>query len=63
MGKLLTKGKDKKIFGVCSGIAEYTDIDVSVVRIVTAITALCWGIGIIVYLVAAIILPEPTPEN
>lgn len=48
---------DKMIFGVCGGVAEYLDIDSSIVRIIWAISSLLAGAGILVYLLAAIILP------
>ena len=33
MEKRLVKGKDRKLFGVCSGIADYFDCDPTIVRI------------------------------
>ena len=39
--KLFRKATDKKIAGVCSGIAEYLNIDVAVVRIIFLIALLC----------------------
>jgi phage shock protein C len=48
----------RKIFGVCGGLAEYLNIDVVIVRIVWAVLALCWGAGILLYLVCAFVLPN-----
>ena len=45
------------ICGVCAGVAEYFDIDVSLVRIAWAVATFMW-IGLLLYFVAAIILPE-----
>lgn len=45
------------ICGVCGGLGEYLNIDPNIIRILWAIFA-CSGAGIIVYLLAAIILPE-----
>jgi phage shock protein C len=45
-----------KWLGVCSGIADYTGIDVTIVRIATALgTVLLWGGLLIVYLIVALV--------
>lgn len=44
--------------GVCGGIAEYFNIDPTIVRLVWAALALVWGTGIVLYIAAAIILPR-----
>ncbi|MFZ7131756.1 MAG: PspC domain-containing protein [Eubacteriales bacterium] len=49
--------KDKMILGVCGGVAEYFEIDSSIVRILWAITSLVFGTGVILYLIAAFIFP------
>ena len=57
--KRLTKSKtEKKIFGVCGGLAEYLDIDPTVVRLIWAGSVIVFGVGVIGYLAAALILPE-----
>ena len=57
--KRLTKSKtEKKIFGVCGGLAEYLDVDPTVVRLIWAGSVIVFGVGIIGYLAAALILPE-----
>ena len=57
--KRLTKSKtEKKIFGVCGGIAEYLNVDPTVVRLIWAGSVVVFGVGVIGYLVAALILPE-----
>ena len=48
----------KMISGVCGGVAEYFNIDPSLVRIGWAVLGLCWGLGIVAYIVAAIVLPN-----
>jgi phage shock protein PspC (stress-responsive transcriptional regulator) len=58
-GKKLYKIKNnKKIFGVCAGVAEYLNIDVSLVRIIWAACVLLAGTGLLLYIIAAVILPE-----
>ena len=50
--------KDKKIFGVCGGVAEYLGMDPTIVRVIWAILCLGYGIAIIVYLVCAFVFPN-----
>ena len=49
--------KKKKLCGVCGGIAEYFNIDPTVVRLLWIFLVLCAGTGILAYFVAAIIMP------
>lgn len=44
--------------GVCGGLAEYLNIDPSIVRILWVILGLCCGAGLLAYIIAAIILPR-----
>ena len=57
-GRLHKSGTDKKIAGVCGGIAEYLRVDSSVVRLVTVLLVLGWGSGLLAYLICALVLPE-----
>lgn len=58
MVKKLTKSRsDKKICGVCGGLAKYFDCDPTIVRLIAAVSVLCCGCGLVAYLVAAIIMP------
>ncbi len=47
----------KMICGVCAGIGEYFEVDPNVVRLGAVILG-CMGMGVVAYIVAAIILPE-----
>ena len=60
MNKKLTKGDsfDSKIFGVCSGISEYTGIDVTILRFIWVIAILFYGVGLLPYIILAIIMPN-----
>ena len=49
---------DKMLAGVAGGIARYLDADVTLVRVVTAVLALCTGVGLVLYLAAWLLLPE-----
>ena len=55
--KLYRNPQNKMLAGVCSGLAEYINIDPTVVRLIWALIGLS-GAGIIAYLVCAIIIPE-----
>jgi phage shock protein PspC (stress-responsive transcriptional regulator) len=58
MAKTMYRNTGNKILcGVCSGVAEYFDIDVSIVRIVWAVLAFTF-LGFVAYIVAAFVLPE-----
>ena len=59
--KLYRNTNSKMIAGVCSGVAEYVNIDPTVVRLIWALVGLS-GAGILAYLVAALIIPEK-PAN
>ncbi len=60
MEKHLSKSaSNKMICGVCGGIGEYFNIDPTVIRLIWAILSICGvGSGLIVYIIAAIIMPE-----
>lgn len=48
----------KKLCGVCGGIAEYFDVDPTLIRLLWIILVLCVGTGILAYIVAALIMPS-----
>lgn len=56
--KRLTKKYDRKLCGVCGGIAEYLNIDPTIVRLIWLLLVLCAGTGVLAYIIAAIIMPE-----
>ncbi|HHW18265.1 MAG TPA: PspC domain-containing protein [Firmicutes bacterium] len=58
--KLYRSRTKKMIAGVCGGIAEYLNIDETVVRLGVALATVMTGIfpGVILYFIAAIIMPE-----
>ena len=57
--KRLTKSRDRKLWGVCGGIAEYFDMDPTVVRIIWLIAVLGAGTGLLAYIIAALLMPDP----
>lgn len=57
--KLYKSTTDKKICGVCGGIAKYFDIDPTIVRLGAAVlTVISVGTGLVAYIVAAIVMPD-----
>ncbi len=48
---------DKKIFGVCGGLARYFNVDPTIIRVIWAVLILVYGAGLLVYLIAALIMP------
>ena len=62
MKKLYRSKSDRKLTGVCGGIAEYLGIDSTVVRAVWAIVSVFIPVGIVAYVVCAVIIPEE-PED
>jgi len=61
--KLYRNTTNKKLCGVCSGIAEYLGLDVTLVRLIWALFVLAEGIGILAYIVAALLMPERGTEG
>ena len=57
-GRIHKSAKDKKICGVCGGIAEWLGVDPTIVRIAWAVLACGWGTGILLYFICAFVLPE-----
>lgn len=55
--KRLYKSNNRMLCGVCAGLAEYLGIDPTIVRLIWAALGLT-GTGILLYLVAALIMPE-----
>ena len=60
MTKRLTKSIEKKVFGVCGGLAEYFDLDPTLFRVIYfALTFLTsWFPGIIMYFLLALTMPK-----
>jgi phage shock protein PspC (stress-responsive transcriptional regulator) len=75
--RLFRDQDDKKIGGVCAGLAAFLNVDLTLVRIVSLLAILLWGTGLLVYIVLWIVVPaavsaadkcmmrglEPTAEN
>lgn len=60
--KLVKSSKNKKLTGVCGGLAEYFGIDATIVRLIFALCVLFIGYGVMTYLVCMILMPSE-PEQ
>ncbi len=60
MNRKLTKSaSNRMVCGVCAGVGEYFQVDPTVIRLLWAILTFCGvGSGILVYIIAAVIMPE-----
>ncbi|MBE3592761.1 MAG: PspC domain-containing protein [Thermoanaerobacter sp.] len=59
MKKRIYRSKTNRMLGgVCGGIAEYFNVDPTIVRLIWAFAAVIWGSGLLAYLIAWIIIPE-----
>lgn len=58
--KLYRLKNDRKVCGVCSGIAQYLNVDVAIIRILWVIVSIfgMLATGIILYIACALIIPE-----
>ncbi|MGN1378431.1 MAG: PspC domain-containing protein [Dorea sp.] len=57
--KRLYRSRDSRmICGVCGGLAEYLNVDPTLVRLATVLIACMAGSGILAYIIAAIIIPD-----
>ena len=57
--KLYLSRTDKKLAGVCGGIAEYFNIDSTIVRLIWVLAAFAIGTGLLAYIICALIIPNP----
>ena len=55
--RLYKSTTDKKLCGVCAGIAQYFNLDPTLIRLAWVIFTLLGGSGIIAYIIAAIVMP------
>jgi phage shock protein C len=61
--KLYRSRQDRVIAGVAGGLAEYFEIDSTLVRIIILILAIWGGFGILLYIIGAIVIPEAPNKN
>lgn len=64
MAKRLTRDvRNKKIAGVCAGVANYFEIDPTIVRLIWGVAFFVYGIGFIPYLILWFVLPEDDGDD
>lgn len=56
--RLYRSRADRRIAGVCGGIADYLAVDPTIVRIIWALFAIAGGPGLVLYIILAAIIPE-----
>ncbi|MEM6430287.1 MAG: PspC domain-containing protein [Deinococcota bacterium] len=56
--RLTLSQTDKKLAGVCGGLADYFDMDSTVVRIIFVVSVLVFGFGLLPYLILWLVLPS-----
>jgi len=55
--RLMRSSTDKKIAGVCAGLADYFDMDPTIIRVLWLVAVLCLGTGLLAYGILWIVLP------
>ena len=61
MAKRLVKSTDRKLFGVAGGVAEYFDLDPTLVRVGFVVVSFFFCPGLVAYLALALLMPRPIP--
>ena len=60
--KLYRSRTDRKLWGVCGGLAKHFDIDPVIVRVIAVVSIFVTGVSIIAYIVMAIVVPLESSE-
>lgn len=56
--RLYLSNTNRKLAGVCGGIAEYFGIDPTIIRVLWIICSLCFGSGVLAYLICWLVIPK-----
>ena len=56
--RLYRSNRESMICGVCGGIAEYFDIDPTIVRLAAIVLSMGGGSGVLAYIIAAVVIPK-----
>jgi len=56
--KLYKSNTDKKVCGVCGGIAEYLNVDSTIIRLILILAIFFAGCGVLAYIIAALVMPN-----
>jgi len=65
MKRLYRSSRDRRFLGVCGGLAEYFEVDSTLVRLAFAVATVLSGVvpAMILYILAAIIMPEESQTH
>lgn len=58
MNKLYRCRDDRKILGICSGVAKFFGLDPTIIRVAWAVMIVFGGTGVLLYILMAFIIPE-----
>ncbi len=61
--KLYRSRTDRVIWGVCGGLAKYFDMDPIIVRVIAVVSIFFTGLGLVAYIVMAIVVPLEDSEE
>ena len=61
--RLHKSATNKQIAGVCGGLAEYFNVDPTIVRLAAILLVLGWGSGLLAYIICALVLPTGDTVN
>lgn len=56
--RLIRSRNNRMLFGVCAGLADYLNVDPAIVRLLAVLLTLWNGVGLLIYLVLALIMPQ-----
>ena len=56
--KLYRSREGRKLCGVCAGLADYFEIDPTIIRLGWIISIFCFGGGVLAYIIAALVIPN-----
>ncbi len=60
--KLYRSRTDKKLCGVCGGLAKYLNMDATIIRLIVVLLTLAGCSGLLIYIIAALVIPEEPLE-
>ncbi|UQZ35388.1 hypothetical protein C2I18_18800 [Paenibacillus sp. PK3_47] len=61
MKKLFRSERDKKVTGLCGGLAQYLNVDTTLIRLIAVVAAFfSFGTVALIYIVASILVPKET---
>jgi phage shock protein C len=61
--RMLRVRQGRMVAGVCTGLASYFGVDVNLVRLAFGVLTIFYGLGILLYLIAWVILPEEDEDG